>query len=258
MKTKFIILATMLVTALAFQAKAQAVKSKKVLIVVTSHDKMGNINRSTGLWLGEFAAPFYTLTDAGVEVTIASPKGGLAPIDTFSLNKSFATEATRRYQSDPAAQVRLSKTVKLSSVSAKDYDAVFYPGGHGPMWDLAEDKTSEKLIENFYNNGKTIAFVCHGPVALKHAVDKNGVAIVKGKIVSGFTNGEEAAVGLTNVVPFLTEDLLKQLGGKYQKGADWSPFAVQDGLLISGQNPQSAQLVGEKLLQALTQNSAAN
>ncbi len=258
MKNKIITLATMLVIALGFQAQAQVIKPKKVLIVVTSHDRMGNINRSTGLWLGEFAAPYYTLTDAGVQVTIASPKGGAAPIDTFSLNKSFATEATKRYQTDATTQARLSHTVKLSSVSEKDYDAVFYPGGHGPMWDLAEDKTSEKLIEKFYNDNKIIAFVCHGPVALKHAVDKNGVAIVKDKTVSGFTNGEEEAVGLTKVVPFLTEDLLKQLGGNYQKAADWNPFAVQDGLLITGQNPQSAQLVGEKLLKAITTTSAAN
>ncbi|WP_114937637.1 type 1 glutamine amidotransferase domain-containing protein [Mucilaginibacter endophyticus] len=258
MKTKFIILATMFVAALGFQVKAQTNKPKKVLFVVTSHDKMGNIDRQTGLWLGEFAAPYYTLNDAGIEITIASPKGGQAPIDTFSLNKSFATEATKRYQSDAALQSKLSKTVKLSTVNQKDYDAVFYPGGHGPMWDLAEDKTSEKLIENFYNHGKIIAFVCHGPVALKHAVDKNGVSLVKGRTVAGFTNGEEEAVGLTKVVPFLTEDLLKQLGGNYQKGADWSPFVVQDGLLITGQNPQSASLIGEKVLNALNKPVASN
>jgi len=258
MKSKIITLATMLVLALGFQVQSQTTKPKRVLIVVTSHDRMGNINRETGLWLGEFAAPYYTLTDAGVQVTIASPKGGQAPIDTFSLNKAFATDATKRYQSDPATQARLSKTVKLSSVSEKDYDAIFYPGGHGPMWDLAEDKTSEKLIEKFYNDNKIISFVCHGPVALKHAVDKTGTPIVKGKTVAGFTNGEEEAVGLTKVVPFLTEDLLKQLGGNYQKGADWTPFAVQDGLLITGQNPQSAQLVGEKLLKAISNSTAAN
>ncbi len=258
MKSKIITLATMLVLALGFQVQSQTTKPKRVLIVVTSHDKMGNINRETGLWLGEFAAPYYTLTDAGVQVTIASPKGGQAPIDTFSLNKAFETDATKRYQSDPATQARLSKTVKLSSVSEKDYDAIFYPGGHGPMWDLAEDKTSEKLIEKFYNDNKIISFVCHGPVALKHAVDKTGTPIVKGKTVAGFTNGEEEAVGLTKVVPFLTEDLLKQLGGNYQKGADWTPFAVQDGLLITGQNPQSAQLVGEKLLKAISNSTAAN
>jgi len=258
MKSKIITLATMLVLALGFQVQSQTTKPKRVLIVVTSHDKMGNINRETGLWLGEFAAPYYTLTDAGVQVTIASPKGGQAPIDTFSLNKAFATDATKRYQSDPATQARLSKTVKLSSVSEKDYDAIFYPGGHGPMWDLAEDKTSEKLIEKFYNDNKIISFVCHGPVALKHAVDKTGTPIVKGKTVAGFTNGEEEAVGLTKVVPFLTEDLLKQIGGNYQKGADWTPFAVQDGLLITGQNPQSAQLVGEKLLKAISNSTAAN
>lgn len=258
MKTKLVLLATMSVIALVFQAKTQASKPKKVLIVVTSHDKMGTINRQTGLWLGEFAAPYYTLLDADVAVTIASPKGGQAPIDTFSLNKSFATEATKRYQSDPATQLRLSQTVKLSSVSEKDYDGVFYPGGHGPMWDLAEDKTSQKLIESFYNHGKIIAFVCHGPVALKHAVDKNGVSLVKGRTVAGFTNGKEAAVGLTTVVPFLTEDLLKQLGGNYQKAADWSPFVVQDGLLITGQNPQSAQLIGEKMVTALMKTGTAN
>jgi putative intracellular protease/amidase len=258
MKYTIAVLAGVLVSTLGFQAKAQATKPKKVLFVVTSHDKMGNTDRKTGLWLGEFAAPYYTITDAGVEVTIASPKGGQAPIDTFSENPQFATEATKRYHTDAALQAKLSKTVKLTKVSEKDYDAVFYPGGHGPMWDLAEDKASEKLIENFYNNNKVIAFVCHGPVALKHAVDKNGVSLVKGKNVAGFTNGEEAAVGLTKVVPFLTEDLLKQLGGNYQKGSDWTPFVVQDGLLITGQNPQSASLIGEKVLNALTKAPASN
>lgn len=247
------LLAGMLVTVLGFQAQGQASKPKKVLFVVTSHDKMGNLDRKTGLWIGEFAAPYYTLADAGVEITIASPKGGQAPIDPFSDSPQFVTDATKRYHSDAALQAKLGKTVKLSRVSERDYDAVFYPGGHGPMWDLAEDKTSAKLIEDFYNNNKIIAFVCHGPVALKNAVDKNGVSIVKGKNVAGFTNGEEEGVKLTKVVPFLTEDLLKQLGGNYQKGADWTPFVVQDGLLITGQNPQSASLIGEKLLSALNQ-----
>lgn len=253
MKYTFAILAGMFLITLGFQTQAKAVKPKKVLFVVTSHDKMGNLDRKTGLWIGEFAAPYYTLADAGVEITIASPKGGKAPIDPFSDDPQFATDATKRYHADSDLQAKLSNTKKLSSVSEKDYDAVFYPGGHGPMWDLAEDKTSAKLIENFYNHNKIVAFVCHGPAALKNVVDKNGISIVKGKKVSGFTNGEEEAVQLTKVVPFLTEDLLKQLGGNYQKGADWTPFVVQDGVLITGQNPQSAQLIGEKVLSALTE-----
>ncbi|WP_114937625.1 type 1 glutamine amidotransferase domain-containing protein [Mucilaginibacter endophyticus] len=227
-------------------------KTKKVLFVVTSHDKMGNIDRQTGLWEGEFAAPYYTLADAGYDITIASPKGGVAPIDPFSQIPQFATDATKRFDGDEAVQAKLKNTVLLSSVSESDYDAIFFPGGHGPMWDLAEDLTAAKLIETFYQHNKPVSLLCHGVVALKHAKAANGEPLIKGKRVAGFTNGEEEAVGLTQVVPFLTEDLMISLGADYQKGDDWSSFSVVDGLLITGQNPQSAELVGEKLLEALT------
>ncbi|MEJ5055823.1 type 1 glutamine amidotransferase domain-containing protein [Sphingobacterium sp. MYb382] len=252
MKKLIVIFTIALTAATGLSAQVhKKIKNKKVLFVVTSHDKMGEIDRKTGLWLGEFTDPYYVLADAGIEITIASPKGGQAPVDPFSLDSSFVTAGTKRYDSDKSLQAKLAKTAKLSTVKEKDFDAVFYPGGHGPIWDLAEDKTSASLIQKFYTSDKLIAFVCHGPVALKNAVDKNGTPIVKGKKVTGFTNGEEDAVQLTKVVPFLTEDLLKSLGGKYEKAADWAPNVVQDGLLITGQNPQSAQLVGEKLLEAL-------
>ncbi len=179
-------------------------KTKKVLFVVTSHDQLGNTGKKTGLWLGEFAAPYYTVTDAGYDVTIASPKGGKAPIDPFSDEPQFATDATRRFHTHKALQDRLNKTVLLSDVSESDFDGIFYPGGHGPMWDLAEDKISTTLIETFYAHNNTIAFLCHGPVALKHARGTDGQPLIRGKKVAGFTNGEEEGVKLTSVVPFLT------------------------------------------------------
>jgi len=227
-------------------------KTKKVLFVVTSHDQLGSTGKKTGLWIGEFAAPYYTLADAGYSITIASPKGGIGPIDPFSDQPQFATEATKRFHADKDLQDKLNRTVLLNSVSEGDYDAIFFPGGHGPMWDLAEDMTVARLIETFYQHNKPVSLLCHGSVALKHAKAANGQPLIKGRKVAGFTNGEEDGVGLTQAVPFLTEDLLKSLGADYQKGKDWTPFSVVDGLLITGQNPQSAEIVGENLLKALT------
>jgi putative intracellular protease/amidase len=228
-------------------------KTKKVLFVVTSHDQLGSTGKKTGLWIGEFAAPYYTLADVGYEITIASPKGGVGPIDPFSNQPQFATEATKRFYADGDLQAKLNNTVLLTSVSESDYDAIFFPGGHGPMWDLAEDMTVAQLIETFYAHNKPVSLLCHGSVALKHAKAANGEPLIKGRKIAGFTNGEEEAVGLTKAVPFLTEELLISLGANYQKGDDWSSFAVVDGLFVTGQNPQSAELVGEKLLEALTE-----
>ena len=230
---------------------SQKLKKTKVLFVVTSHDKLGDTGKKTGLWIEEFATPYYELVDQGVTVVIASPKGGQPPIDPKSTLPDFQTETTKRFYSDSKTQKIFSKTLKLSEVNHEGYDAVFYPGGHGPLWDLSEDTNSIQLIESFYNNNKPIAFVCHAPAALLHVKDKSGQPLVKGKKVTGFTNSEEAAVGLTDVVPFLIEDMLKQNGAIYKKGADWSSFAVSDGLLISGQNPQSASLVAKKLIEKI-------
>lgn len=240
-----------IVLALSNITYSQNSKKLKVLFVVTSHDKLGDTDKKTGLWIEEFATPYYNLVDQGVKVVIASPKGGQPPIDPKSTSPDFQTEATKRFYSDSRTQRIFSKTVKLSKVNHEDYDAVFYPGGHGPLWDLSNDTNSIQLIESFYNNNKPIAFVCHAPAALLNVKDKQGQALVKGKKVTGFTNGEEAAVGLTSIVPFLIEDMLIQNGAIYEKGADWSPFAVSDGLLISGQNPQSASLVADLLIEKL-------
>lgn len=226
-------------------------KKTKILFVVTSHDELGNTGKKTGLWIEEFAAPYYALTDQGVEITIASPKGGQAPIDPKSALPESSTEATKRFYADKNAQSKLSKTIALNKVSQGNYDAVFYPGGHGPMWDLSEDQRSARLIESFYRNNKPIAFVCHAPAALKNVKNSNGEPLIKGKNVTGFTNTEEAAVQLTHVVPFLLEDMLKEKGGNYQKGADWQSFAITDGLLITGQNPASSILVSQKLMELL-------
>ncbi|MBL4670491.1 MAG: type 1 glutamine amidotransferase domain-containing protein [Flavobacteriales bacterium] len=230
---------------------SQKLKKTKVLFVVTSHDKLGDTGKKTGLWIEELATPYYELVDQGVTVVIASPKGGQPPIDPKSTSPDFQTETTKRFYSDSKTQKIFSKTLKLSEVNHEDYDAVFYPGGHGPLWDLSEDINSIQLIESFYNNNKPIAFVCHAPAALQHVKDKSGQPLVKGKKVTGFTNSEEAAVGLTDIVPFLIEDMLKQNGAIYKKGADWSSFAISDGLLISGQNPQSAGLVAKKLIEKI-------
>jgi len=223
----------------------------KVLIVLTSHSELGNTGEKTGFWVEEFAAPYYVLADAGAELTLSSPKGGQPPIDPKSEQPDFQTEATHRFDKDAALQEKLAKTIKLSEINAADYDAVFYPGGHGPMWDLSNDTTSIQLIETFYQQQKPIALVCHAPAALVKVKVENGDPLVKGKQVTGFSNSEEDAVQLTDVVPFLLEDELKKLGGIYSKGADWGPYVKKDGLLITGQNPGSSENAALELLKAL-------
>ncbi len=223
----------------------------KVLIVLTSHDQLGNTGEKTGFWLEELAAPYYVLKDAGVEVTLASVKGGQPPLDPKSNDPSFQTAATRRFDADAEAKAVLASTRKLSDVSAGDYDAVFYPGGHGPMWDLAEDVNSKALIEATIGCGKPVALVCHAPGVLRHVKAKDGSPMVKGRNVTGFTNSEEAAVGLTDVVPFLVEDMLKANGANYSKAGDWQPYVVTDGLLVTGQNPASSDPVAHALLTML-------
>ncbi|MGO4329891.1 type 1 glutamine amidotransferase domain-containing protein [Cupriavidus sp. 2TAF22] len=222
----------------------------KILMVLTSHDQLGNTGKKTGFWLEEFVAPYYTFLDAGVTITVASPKGGQPPLDPKSDEPEGQTELTKRFKEDTAAQAVLASTVKLAGVKADDYDAVFYPGGHGPMWDLTEDKNSIALIEAFYNAGKPVATVCHAPAVL-HRVVIDGQPIVKGRRVTGFTNTEEEAVQLTKVVPFLVEDELKRLGGLFEKVDDWQSFAIVDGLLITGQNPASSTATAQKLLTLL-------
>jgi putative intracellular protease/amidase len=223
----------------------------KVLMVLTSHDRLGKTGRPTGFWLEELAAPYYVLKDAGVELTLASPKGGQPPVDPKSDDPKAETPAMTRFKADPDAQRALANTVKLAAVSAGDYDAVFYPGGHGPLWDLAEDRHSIALIEELYAAGKPVAAVCHGPAALRHTKAADGKPLVKGKAVTGFANSEEAAVGLTDVVPFLVEDALKADGGQYSKGADWADHSVTDGNLITGQNPASSESTARALLKEL-------
>ncbi|WP_343584985.1 type 1 glutamine amidotransferase domain-containing protein [Flavobacterium sp.] len=240
-------------TAVIISAEAQKSNKKsmkKVLFVVTSNDKLGNTGEKTGFWSEEFAAPYYELLDQGVDITIASPLGGQPPIDPKSADPALATEDTKRFDADTVLQEKLKNTLKLSTVNQKDYDAVFYPGGHGPLWDLVEDKSSIALIESFYTHNKPVAFVCHAPAVLKN-VKVKGEYLVKGKKVTGFTNEEEEAVGLTKVVPFLLEDALASNGAIFSKGANWQPYAVADGLLITGQNPASSKLVAAKLLQEL-------
>ena len=224
--------------------------SKKVLFVLTSHDKLGNTGLKTGFWTEELAAPYYALADNGVEITLASPQGGQPPIDPKSEDPSSQTDATRRMDNDELLKEKLKNTHKLSEVSSEDYDGIFYPGGHGPLWDLAEDKVSQQLIINFYTNNKPVAFVCHAPGVLKD-VKIDGEYLVKGKNVTGFTNTEEDAVQLTDVVPFLVEDVLKENGGVYSKSEDWNPYAVVDGKLITGQNPASSEKVAEELLKLI-------
>ncbi|HSD06142.1 type 1 glutamine amidotransferase domain-containing protein [Flavobacterium sp.] len=231
-------------------AQKQNKKMKKVLFVVTSHDQLGNTGEKTGFWTEELAAPYYALLDKGIVIDIASPKGGQPPIDPKSSDPSSATEDTKRFDADKELQEKLKHTHKLSTVNQADYDAVFYPGGHGPLWDLAEDKNSIDLIESFYTHKKPVAFVCHAPGALKN-VKVNGEFLVKGKKVTGFTNTEEEAVGLSKVVPFLLEDELKKNGASFSKTDNWKAYAVEDGLLITGQNPASSKLVAEKLLAQL-------
>jgi putative intracellular protease/amidase len=222
----------------------------KILMVLTSHDKLGNTGRKTGFWLEEFAAPYYVFRDAGADVTVASPQGGLPPLDPKSDTPEGQTDATRRFKADKAAQELLANTVKLGTTKARDYDAIFYPGGHGPLWDLAENVDSIALIETFYSQGKPVAAVCHGPAVLRHARSR-GVPLVKGKRVTGFANSEEEAVQLTKVVPFLVEDELKRLGGQYEKAADWQSFVVTDGHLVTGQNPASSEAAAKALTKLL-------
>ena len=222
-----------------------------ILMVLTSHDQLGDTGRKTGFWLEEFAAPYYTFLDAGAKVTVASPKGGQPPLDPKSDEPSAQTDATRRFKADPAAQAVLGATVELASVSAQDYDGVFYPGGHGPLWDLAEDKVSIALIEASIGAGKPVALVCHAPGVLRHVKAADGTPLVRGRKVTGFKNTEEDGVGLTDVVPFLVEDMLKQNGGLYSSGDDWASYALQDGLLITGQNPGSSVATAGILLENL-------
>ena len=248
---KIALFAILVLTVSCISATAQNKKGmKKVLFVVTSHDKLGNTGEKTGFWTEEFAAPYYELLDNGVQIDIATPLGGQPPIDPKSEDPSAATEDTKRFDADTELLAKLKNTHKLADVKESDYDAVFYPGGHGPLWDLAEDKNSIALIESFYSNKKPVAFVCHSPGALKN-VKVNGEYLVKGKKVTGFSNTEEEAVGLTNVVPFLLEDALQTNGATYSKSGDWQPYAVEDGLLITGQNPASSKIVAEKLLNQL-------
>lgn len=223
----------------------------KVLMVLTSHDKLGDTGLKTGFWLEEFAAPYYIFKDAGAEIVLASPAGGQPPLDPKSELADFQTDMTRRFNADADAQKALAGTVKLDTVNEKDFDTVFYPGGHGPLWDLAESKISIALIESFERAGKPIGFVCHAPGALRHVKADGGVPLIKGRRVTGFTNGEEAAVELTNVVPFLIEDEFQRLGGHYQKGPDWSPFIIEDGKLVTGQNPASSEGVARALVAQL-------
>lgn len=232
---------------------AQKGEKTKVLFVLTSHDKLGNTGEATGSWIEEFATPYYFFMDKGIEVVIVTPKGGVAPIDPKSTDPSFQTSATRRFYTDKNAQKALNNTLKITSVKQKGFSAVFYPGGHGPMWDLGTNKNSIKLIQSFYNNNKPIAFVCHAPAALVNVKDRDGNYLIAGKKVTGFTNTEEEAVGLTKVVPFSLEDKLKQRGGKYSKGSDWSSYVLEDGLLLTGQNPQSSEEVAIKLLSKINQ-----
>lgn len=226
----------------------------KVLIVLTSHDQLGGTGQKTGFWVEEFAAPYYVLADAGVEITIASPKGGQPPIDPKSALPDFQTEATKRFDADKALQEKLAHSMPLSDVNQKDYDAVFYPGGHGPLWDLTNDTHSIKLIEAFWREGKPVAAVCHAPGVLRFVKDAEGNPLVKGKKVTGFSNTEEEGVQLTDVVPYLVEDELKKLGGDYSKMEDWNSYAVQDGNLITGQNPASSEAAAKKLLDLLRKN----
>jgi putative intracellular protease/amidase len=228
----------------------------KILMVLTSHGQLGNTGRKTGFWLEEFAAPYFVFRDAGVQLTLASPKAGQPPIDPKSDLPENQTEAMARFKKDATAQEALANTVKLADVKAEDFDTVFYPGGHGPMWDLAESPVSIALIESFYNSGKPVAFVCHAPGVLRHVTYK-GTPLVKGKHVTGFTDGEEEEVQLTKVVPFLVEDELLRLGAVFEKVANWQQFSVVDGRLVTGQNPASSTSAAHALLRVVGVEKAA-
>lgn len=224
----------------------------KVLFVLTSHDQLGDTGEKTGFWLEEFASPYYRLKDAGADITLASPRGGQPPLDPKSHEPDAQTEDTKRFENDQEARNQLANTVRLSDVNADGYDAVFYPGGHGPLWDLHKDEHSIKLIENFIKAGKPVAAVCHAPAVLLKAKDARGEPLVKGKKVTGFSNSEESAVGLKDVVPYLLEDQLVEKGGVYERVDDWGSLAVVDGQLITGQNPASSAAVADKLIKALS------
>jgi putative intracellular protease/amidase len=250
-KLKFIFITIMIINATAGNAQNPGQSIKKVLFVVTNVNVAPSNGAAIGVWLEEFASPYYILKDKGLQITIASPKGGVSPVDLRSSAEEAANTYTRRFLADPAAQKELYHTVPLKEINAKDFDAVFYPGGRGPMWDIPEDPYSIQLIESMYAAGKVLAFVCHGPVALKNAKDQQGVSILKGRKIAGFTNDEEAAGNTGGGVPFSLEDMLKSKGANYQKGEKFKAFVVTDGQLISGQNPHSSACVAEKILAAL-------
>jgi putative intracellular protease/amidase len=226
-------------------------KVSRILMVLTSHDQLGHTGRKTGFWLEELAAPYYAFKDAGADVVLASPKGGRPPLDPKSNEAANQSDSTRRFEADAAATAQLAATVRLDGVSQADFDAVFYPGGHGPLWDLADDQNSIALIESFVQAGKPVALVCHAPGVLRHVKSPDGKPMVGGRKVTGFTNTEEAAVGLTDVVPFLVEDELKAKGGIYSRGDDWASNVVRDGLLITGQNPASSGPAATLLMQRI-------
>ena len=223
----------------------------KILMVLTSHDQLGETGKKTGFWLEEFASPYYVFKDAKAEVTLASPNGGQPPLDPKSDEPDFQTEATKRFKGDVDAQAALANTLRLSDISSENYDAVFYPGGHGPLWDLAEDRSSIALIESMYASGKPVAAVCHASAVLNHAKTSDGIPLVEGRSVTGFSNTEEDAVQLSEIVPFLVEDELKSRGANYSKADDWHPYAITDGNLITGQNPASSDLVAKAVLEKI-------
>ena len=229
----------------------------KILMVLTSHDRLGDTGRKTGFWLEEFAAPYYVLTDAGHEVTLASPKGGQPPLDPKSDEPDMQTDATRRFRADAAAQARLASTERLASMRSSDFDALFYPGGHGPLWDLVDDTDSRALIEETLADDRPVALVCHAPAVLKNVTAPEGRPLAAGRRLTGFTNAEEEAVGLTRVVPFLLQDVLSEQGAEFVEAAAFAPNVVRDGLLITGQNPASSTSAAEQLLQVLAREPAS-
>ena len=222
-----------------------------VLMILTSHDKLGDTGKKTGFWLEEFAAPYYVLLDAGAKITLASPAGGQPPLDPQSDVPDAQTAATQRFKKDEGAQRALANTTKLAEIDAKEFDAVFYPGGHGPLWDLAENADSQRMIGTFMAGNRPLAAVCHAPAIFKHTKGENGKSLVSGRRVTGFTNTEEKAVGLTKIVPFLVEDMLKANGGLYESGPDWGSYVVVDGNLVTGQNPASSEAAAKELLKLL-------
>lgn len=223
----------------------------KVLIILTSHDELGDTGEKTGFWLEEFAAPYYVLLDAGAEITLASPAGGQPPLDPKSDLPDAQTEATKRFKNDDLAQRTLANTTKLAEIDSMEFDAVFFPGGHGPLWDLAENAASQRIIATFISENRPLAAVCHAPAIFKHTKGADGKSVISGRRVTGFTNTEEEAVGLTKIVPFLVEDMLKANGGLYEKGPDWGSYVVVDGKLITGQNPASSEAAAKELLKLL-------